>query len=188
MAYTAAYSALFAKPLLNQLIAVIQRDQAGAIGIVNSALNPIKEFHKGPGVRTAFPWLMLVVDDVAFDEEVPSYPASGPRRWDARVSLSLDVGQFDQEVARDNAQDYARVLDMIVTSADLNGTGPYSSWLTALPITHETVPGGITTPNAPGSFKEVFVAGQHYSLISRPDIEVPVVNVTTTLIFRFQEQ
>jgi hypothetical protein len=188
MMYTAAYSALFAKPLLNQLIAVIQRDQAGAINIVNAALNPINEFHKGPGMRTAFPWLMLAVDGVAFDEEVPSYPSSGPRRWDARVSLALDVGQFDQEMAQDNAQDYARVLDMIVTSADLNGTGPYSSWLTALPITHETVPGGITTPNAPGSFKEVFVAGQHYSLTSLPDIEVPVVNVTTRLIFRFQEQ
>jgi hypothetical protein len=188
MAYIAAYSALFAKPLLNQLIAVIQRDQAGAIAIVNSMLNPIKEFHKGPGMRTAFPWLMLTVDGMAFDEEVPSYPSSGPRRWEARVSLSLDVGQFDQEIAQDNAQDYARVLDMIVSSADLNGTGPYSSWVTALPITHETVPSGITSPNAPGSFKEVFIASQHYSLTSRPDIEAPVVTVTTLMIFRFQEQ
>jgi hypothetical protein len=187
MAYIAAYSALFAKPLLNQLIAVIQRDQAGAIAIVNSMLNPIKELHKGPGMRTAFPWLMLTVDGMAFDEEVPSYPSSGPRRWEARVSLSLDVGQFDQEIAQDNAQDYARVLDMIVSSADLNGTGPYSSWVTALPITHETVPSGITSPNAPGSFKEVFIASQHYSLTSRPDIEAPVVTVTTLMIFRFQE-
>jgi hypothetical protein len=188
MAYTAAYSALFAKPLLNQLIAVIQRDQPGAIGIVNSTLNPITEFHKGPGVRTAFPWLTLALEGVDFDEDVPSYPSSGPRRWDARVSLSLDVGQFDQEMAQDNAQDYARVLDMIVTSADLNGTGPYSSWLTALPITHETVPGGTTTPNAPGSFKGVFIESQRYSLATRDEIEAPVLTVTTMLIFRFQEQ
>ena len=188
MAYIAAYSALFAKPLLNQLIAVIQRDQAGAIAIVNSMLNPIKEFHKGPGMRTAFPWLMLTVDGMAFDEEVPSYPSSGPRRWEARVSLSLDVGQFDQEIAQDNAQDYARVLDMIVTSADLNGVGPYSSWITALPIVHETVPGGTTTPNAPGTFKEVVVVGQHYSVTAPNEIEVPVLTVTLRLIFRFQEQ
>ena len=188
MAYIAAYSALFVKPLLNQLIAVIQRDQAGAIAIVNSSLKPIAEFHKGPGVRTAFPWLTVAVEGVAFDEEVPSYPSSGPRRWDARVSLSLDVGHFDQEMAQDNAQDYARVLDMIITSADLNGTGPYSSWLTALPIVHETMPSGVTTPNAPGSFKEVFVASQHYSLTSCADIEVPVLTVTTIVMFRLQEQ
>jgi len=188
MPYTPAYSALFAKPLLNQLVAVIQRDQAGAIARVNSTLSPITEFHKGPGVRTAFPWLTLALEGVTFDEEVPSYPSSGPRRWEARVSLALDVGQFDQEMAQDNAQDYARVLDMIVTSADLNGTGPYSSWLTALPITHETVPGGITTPNTPDSFKGVFIESQRYSLATRNEIEAPVVTVTMTLIFRFQEQ
>jgi len=187
MAYIAAYSALFAKPLLNQLIAVIQRDQAGAIAIVNSMLNPIKEFHKGPGMRTAFPWLMLTVDGMAFDEEVPSYPSSGPRRWEARVSLSLDVGQFDQEIAQDNAQDYARVLDMIITSADLNGSGPYSSWVTALPITHETVPAGFTTPNNPSAFKEVFIASQRYSLTTRNEIETPILTATTSVIFRFQE-
>jgi hypothetical protein len=188
MAYTAAYSALFAKPLLNQLIALIQRDQAGAIAVVNSMLNPITEFHKGPGMRTAFPWLLLALEAVDFDEEVPSYPSSGPRRWNARVSLSLDVGQFDQEMAQDNAQDYARVLDMIITSADLNGTGPYSSWLTALPITHETVPVGTTTPNAPGSFKGVFIESQRYSLATRNEIEAPVLTVTMMLTFRFHEQ
>src|SRR6516162_8585374 len=188
MAYIAAYSALFAKPLLNQLIAVIQRDQAGAIALVNSTLSPVAEFHKGPGMRTAFPWLTATLEGITFDEEVPSYPSSGPRRWDARVSLSLDVGQFDQEMAQDNAQDYARVLDMIVTSADLNGSGPLSSWLTALPITHETVPSGTTTPNASETFKEVFIASQRYSLTTRNEIETPVLTVTTSVIFRLQEQ
>ena len=188
MTYTAAYSALFAKPLLNQLIAIIQRDQEGAIAAVNSALNPINEFHKGPGARTAFPWLTLAVDGLAFDEEVAPYPSSGPRVWDAHVSLALDIGQFDQEVAQDNAQDYARVLDMIITSADLNGSGPYSSWVTALPITHETVPSRVTTPNSPGSFKEVFIASQRYSLTTRSEIETPVLTATMSVVFRFQEQ
>jgi len=188
MSYTAAYNALFAKPLLNQLIAVIQRDQAGAIAIVNSNLQVINEFHKGPGARTAFPWLTLALDGLAFSEEVAPYPSSGPRVWDAHCSLALDVGQFDQEMAQDNAQDYARVLDMIVTSADLNGSGPYSSWVSVLPIAHETVPSGTTMPNAPGSFKEVFVASQRYSLTTRNEIEAPVLTVTTSVIFRFQEQ
>ena len=187
MPYVNAYNALFAKPLLNQLIAIIQRDQAGAIAIVNSTLNPINEFHKGPGARTAFPWLTLALDGLAFSEDVAPYPSSGPRVWDAHVSIALDVGQFDQEMAQDNAQDYARVLDMIITSADLNGSGPYSSWVTALPITHETVPAGFTTPNNPSAFKEVFIASQRYSLTTRNEIETPILTATTSVIFRFQE-
>ena len=68
MPYTPAYNATFAKPLVNQLIAIIQRDQASALGIVNPSLSPIAEFHKGPGTRTAFPWLVVSVDSLRFDQ------------------------------------------------------------------------------------------------------------------------
>jgi hypothetical protein len=134
-------------------------------------------------MRTAFPWLTIGLDGLTFTEDV-----LGTRQSRPRIALTLDVGQFDSEMAQDNAQDYARVLDMIITSAELNGTGPYSSWLTALPITHETVPVGTTTPNAPGSFKGVFIESQRYSLATRNEIEAPVLTVTTMLTFRFQEQ
>ncbi len=77
---------------------------------------------------------------------------------------------------------------MIITSADLNGTGPYSSWLTALPITHETVPVGTTTPNAPGSFKGVFIVSQRYLLATRTKSKLPVLTVTMILTLGFQEQ
>ncbi len=182
MPFTPTWNATFAKPLLNQLIAIIQRDQAAAIAIVNSALNPINEFHKGPGLRTAFPWLTLAVEGVAFDPTAEGFT----RRQQARVSLALDVGQFDQEMAQDNAQDYARVLDMIVTSA---GPQPSSlaDWITALPISHETVPGGTTAPNAAGSVKEVFVESHAYSLVAGQNIEIPVLRVTINVLFDLEE-
>src|SRR5947209_6267366 len=122
MPYIPAYSALFAKPLLNQLIAIIQRDQAAAIAIVNGSLQTINEFHKGPGMRTAYPWLTLAVDGMSFDRA--AHPQT--RHEFARVSLALDVGQFDQEFAQDNAQDYARMLDVAITSA------PSSDWTAPL--------------------------------------------------------
>ena len=50
------------------------------------------------------------------------------------------------------------------------------------------MPSGTTTPNASGSFKEVFIASQRYSLTTRNEIEAPVLTVTTSVIFRFQEQ
>src|SRR5947207_965201 len=112
---------LFAKPLINQLIAIIQSDQAAGLAaanaeraaVGNAALDPIAEFHKGPGTRTAFPWLTLSVDGVTFEQEAEVFT----RQSKCKISLVLDVGQFDQEMAQDNAQDYARMLDMIVTSA-----------------------------------------------------------------------
>jgi hypothetical protein len=176
MAYTPTWSALFAKPLLNQCIAIIQRDQASAIAVVNSQLAPINEFHKGPGVRTAFPWLTLAADGIAFSEDV-----LGTRQGRSRLSLGVDIGQFDQEMAQDNAQDYARVLDMVVTTATS------ADWETPLPITHETVPSGTTTPSAPGSVKEVFVESHSYGLVTLPQIEVPALRVTLALQFQLEE-
>ncbi len=177
MPYTPAYNALFAKPLLNQLIAIIQRDQAAAIAIVNPALSPINEFHKGPGFRTAFPWLTLAVDGVAFDQEAQTFT----RHQSARVSLALDTGQFDQELAQDNAQDYARVVDIIATTA------PLSDFSVPLAITHETVPGGTTTPGASGTVKEVFVESHRYGLVTAQQIEIPVLRVTLSLLFELEE-
>jgi hypothetical protein len=177
MVYVPAYNALFAKPLINQCIAVIQRDQAAAISSVNANLQPITEFHKAPGLRTAFPWLVLVVESVAFAED--GYPYA--RSQQVQISLGLEVGQFDQEIAQDNAQDYARVLDMIVTTAT------NADWVTSLPVEHETVPSGITSPGALGSVKEAFVQAHHYSLVSTQGIQAPILRVTLSLKFRLEE-
>src|SRR2546428_11802239 len=108
MPYTPAYNALFAKPLLNQCIALIQRDQANALAVINAArvaagnaaLDPIEQFHKGPGTRTAFPWLTLSLDGVTFDREAEVFT----RHSTSKISLVLDAGQFDQEMAQDDAQ------------------------------------------------------------------------------------
>lgn len=176
MTYTPAWNATFAKPLLNQCIALIQRDQASAIALVNPALAPIAQFHKGAAVRTSLPWLTVAVESVAFTESTPFVRASR-----SAVSLSLDVGQFDQEFAQDNAQDYARVLDMVITSAS------GADWVTPLPITLETVPGGLTTPPAAGAVKEVFVAAQRFSKALQPGLSTPVMNATLEVIFELQE-
>lgn len=176
MSYTPDWNALFAKPLLNQCIALIQRDQASAIAIVNPALGLIGEFHKGPGLRTALPWLTVSLDGVEFSEDV-----LGTRQSRPRIALVLDVGQFDQEMAQDNAQDYARVLDVVMTTAS------ESDWETPLPITQETVPTGMTSPNAAGSVKEVFVASHRYGVVTLDEIQTPVLRVTLNLDFVLEE-
>src|SRR5487761_275545 len=176
MAYRPAWKATFTKPLLNQTIALMQRDQPVAIAFVNSRLAVINEFHKSPGARTALPWLTISADKTEFD---PGSPRT--RSYRSTLVLALDVGQFDQEMAQDNAQDYARVLDMIVTTA--SGT----DWITPLPIQHETAPGGLTAPPTPGSVKEVFVESHRYGVVSQAGIQGPILRVTLSVLFEVQE-
>ena len=176
MSYNPAWNATFAKPLVNQAIALIQRDQAAAISIVNQALQPISEFHKGPSMRTAFPWLLLAVNGLAFDRAQPL-----TRHAEAHLSFMLETGQFDQEFAQDLAQDYAQMLDMILTTATGN------DWMTALPIVHETVPAGTTTPPESASVKDVFIESHKYDLITLPEIDAPVMRVTLDVLFELEE-
>lgn len=176
MTFAPAWNATFSKPLLNQAIAIIQRDQTAAFALVNPELTPISEFHKGPGLRTAFPWLTLAADQTEFDVSSP-----WTRSWHTSMTLTLDTGQFDQELTQDNAQDYAHVLDMILTSA----IG--ADWTAPLPIIHETVPSGVTSPSGAGSVKDTFVASHRYSLTNQSGVDVPVMRVVITAVFKLQE-
>lgn len=189
MSWTNAYAAKFAKPLVNQLLAIIQRDQNVALDVINAArdadgnpsLAPIAEFHKGPGTRTGWPWVTLEIGATNFERA----DERTTRHHQVRIDLALDAGQYDQEMAQEDAQDYARLLDMIITSA-----GPWPSlgdWTTALPIQHETVPSGATVPNAAGTVNDVFIESHLPAKVSLPNTDVPVMRVTLTVLFELEE-
>jgi len=189
MSWTQAYQAQFAKPLVSQLIAIIQRDQASALTVINTAraaegnqaLSPIAEFHKGPGSRTGWPWLFLEIGPTNFNRD----DDKATRHHEVRINLAVDTSQFDLEMAQEDAQDYARLLDMIITSA-----GPWPSlgdWTTSLPIQHETVPSGATQPNASGTVNDVFVESHVPGKVSVPEVDAPVMRVTLTVLFELEE-
>jgi hypothetical protein len=189
MAWVQAYKAQFAKPLVNQLIAIIQRDQAAALAVINAAraadgnqaLCPISEFHKGPESRTGWPWLTLEIGPTTFNRG----DDKATRHHELRLNLALDTGQYDQEMAQEDAQDYARLLDMIITSA-----GPWPSlgdWTTSLPIQHGTVPSGATVPNAAGTVNEVFVESHVPGQVTAPGTDVPIMRITLTVLFELEE-
>jgi hypothetical protein len=189
MSWQQAYNAQFAKPLVNQLIAIIQRDQAAALAVINAAratdgnqpLVAIAEFHKGPGPRTGWPWLSLELGPTNFDRG----DDKATRHHGVRVNLALDTGQYDQEMAQEDAQDYARLLDMIISSA-----GPWPSlgdWTSPLPIQQETVPNGTTVPNAAGTVNDVFVESHVPGQVSVPGIDVPIMRITLAVLFELEE-
>jgi hypothetical protein len=189
MSWTQAYQAQFAKPLLNQLIAIIQRDQAAALSFINAArtvdgnqpLVPIAEFHKGPGTETAWPWLYFGIGPTHFERG----DDKTTRHHEVRISLALDTGQYDQEMAQEDAQDYARLLDIVITSA---GPWPFlGDWTTALPIQHETVPSGMTVPNVAGTVNDVFIESHVPSQVTLPSVDLPIMRVTLSVLFELDE-
>lgn len=182
MPYTPAFTAKFAKPLLIQALAIVQRDQASALALVNAALPAIGEFHFGRGARTALPWLTFLADGPSFIPNDDLYYREGI----VRLQLAIDVGEFDQEIAQLNALDYVRALDIVVTSA-----GPGKSlkdWTTPLPVAHEMVPSGTTSPNAAGQVKDVRVESHRYTLADVDGYENPIVRGTLTIAVHLIEQ
>jgi len=184
MAYTPAFSAQFAKPLLMQAIALIQRDQAAAMAVVNSALKPINEFHVGRGARTALPWITLVADGPRF---IPNDDLLY-REGDVALAVEIDVGEFDQEVAQLSAHDYVRVVDIILTTAGTNRKPSLLDWMTSLPVVHEMAPSGMTTPNAAGTVKDVKVQSHRYTVADVDGYDAPIVRGTLNVLVHLIEK
>ena len=105
-------------------------------------------------------------------------------------SLATDINAGQQQQSGLTVQtfdltqpqpDYARLLDMVVTTATL------ADFTAPLPITHETVPSGTTTPPAASAVKEVFVGSHRYGSVTLPEIQAPVLRVTLELMFDLEE-
>ena len=139
---TPRYQAKFAKTLVNQLIAIRQRDQQAALDLVNAArpagraLKPFAAFHKEAAPIQNWPALVLVAQETAFNEASDA----DLRTQTVRFFCALAVTGTNPEWLSEDAMDYLRAMDMILTSA------PLSDFYVALPIAHVTVPGGTTSP------------------------------------------
>ncbi len=146
---TSRYHAQFAKTLVNQLIAILQRDQQSALDLINAArpagraLKPFKAFHKEAAPIQNWPALVLVAQEARFD------PDSDAELRTATFSFicALALTGTDPEWLAEDAMDSLRAVDIVLTSA------PLSDFYSALPISHSTAPGGATTPLDPAFSK-----------------------------------
>ena len=143
---TPTWNATFARPLFDQIIALIQRDQAAAIQIVNPAItDPIAQFHKGFAPRVQLPHMTVWAHGSSFALE-----AQLARRSTSDISVAVEVGSYDQELAQELAWDWARIIDIILTSATAE------DWWTALPVTYfDQATPSQTAPPAQGTLHAV---------------------------------
>ena len=181
MSWTNRYNATYVKPLLNQVIAVIQRDQAAAIAVVNPHLEPLTEFHKGPVTPTVPLWMYLGLGNIRFDQE-----SWETRHYLATLQLALYVAQVDPDQGQELIFDYGRMVDMVLTSA---GPPPsFADRTTALPIVWPPgAVGAVTTPPAAGSVKEVFVDSHEYGPVRMGESEMPLWRVMLNVLFEMEE-
>lgn len=146
---TPRYQAQFAKTLVNQLIAIIQRDQQSALDLINAsrpagrALKPFKAFHKEAAPIQNWPAVVLVAQQTTFEVDSDS----DLRTESVSFFCALALTGTDPEWLSEDAMDYLRAVDTVLTSA------PLSDFYAALPIAHTTAPGGTTAPLDPGVSK-----------------------------------
>ena len=142
---TQRYQATFAKPLVNQLIAILQRDQQEALDAINAArpagraLKPFAAFHKEAGTVQNWPALVLVPQETTFDTQSDD----DLRTQSLHFICAMAITGTDPEWLAEDALDYLRAVDVVLTSA------PLSDFYLGLAIAHRTVPGGQTTPLDP---------------------------------------
>lgn len=135
------YQATFAKPLVNQLIAILQRDQQAALDLVNAsrppgrALKPFVAFHKEVVTVQNWPALVLVAQETAFD----THSDADLRTETLRCICALAITGTDPEWLAEDTLDYLRAVDMVLTSA------PLADFYAPLAISHRTVPEDQTT-------------------------------------------
>ena len=134
------YQAGFAKPLVDQLIAILQRDQQAALDIVNAArppgreLNPFQAFHKEVVSVQNWPALVLVAQEVNFNTDSDA----DLRTQSVRFLCAMAISGADPEWLAEDALDTLRAVDIVLTST------PLADFYAALSIDHRTVPGGET--------------------------------------------
>jgi len=134
------YQAKLAKPLVNQLIAILQRDQQAALDIVNAArppgreLKPFAAFHKEVVTVQNWPALVLAPQEISFDANSDA----DLRTQSLRFVCAMAITGADPEWLAEDALDYLRAVDMVLTSA------PLGDFYAPLDINHRTVPDGQT--------------------------------------------
>ncbi len=145
----ARYQAQFVKPLVNQLLAILQRDQQAALDLVNAErppgreLPPFAAFHKEAARIQNWPALVLVAQEDAFH----SNSDADLRTQSVRFFCAMAISGTDPEWLAENAMDYLRAVDGVLTSA------PLADFYSPLDIQHVTVPGGTTAPLDPAVSK-----------------------------------
>ena len=170
MSWTPAYQAGFTEQLIDQLLAVIQRDQRAALDFVQGGVLPvlpsIASYQTSPTATQQYPVALLAPIEDVFDAEAQA----GSLHYSSFLRCEIAVSNQDSRIMARLLQRYIRALDAVFHSlADSNGSlGFAASFYTSLPLDLPELGGTVnTTPLAAGTVKELWVGRHELSEIQR---------------------
>jgi hypothetical protein len=127
MSWQALFKLSLGFTLIDQLIALVQRDQAAALEYVLAnfpalpqgvTVVPVQFFFRGPGSKPQPPYIIVSVQGPDYDLN-----AEPPLKGTHAFTVICDCGDFDNEDVVWQAQVYALTLMQVLT-ASLYGPGP----------------------------------------------------------------
>jgi len=163
MTWAAKSSAKLVKPVVRQLMALIQRDQRAALdvagGIIKPAAGYLPDIVNYAFARVEikqFPGVLLTPLGTAFDED-----EDGTVHQFIKIACVVAVQHQDPEVLAELLEDYMLAVYLL-----FEAIGP-ADWPAALTLTHRKFTGGaMTTAGVPaGKVKKLFVNSHDYSEI-----------------------
>jgi len=161
MAWTWKYNSISAKPIIRQLMAIVQRDQRAALDHVGgtNVLPSFSGYYFSERPVKQFPALMLRASRRAFTREV-----AGTRQGTLEALAGVAVQHQDPEAAAELLYDYLEAL------AELFESFPLSDLSVPLTLTHPMFSGGsLTLTGLPATTRvtDVFVARDDSGALAR---------------------
>jgi hypothetical protein len=144
MTWTSRFQAGFAKPLIRQLVAFVQRDQRAALDWVGTGyekpLADIVSYQLSPMAIPQFPGILIAPGPTVFDRD-----STGSLKYTTSVYCVIALTHQSQDTLSELLQDYVRALDALFNTLPLSDF--HSSWDLNLPIlgTIQTEPIPATT-------------------------------------------
>jgi hypothetical protein len=165
MAWTSKYNAGFTKPLIRQLLSIIQRDQRAALDFVGGAgvLPDIVSYQLAPKSMPNYPALFIAPLSIDFRRDSDAGALPNAVFLECVVTVASAV---DDPIVIELLEDYVRALDAIFNTLQAN---TLADVYTSRNVTIESL-GTITAPALdPGTLKDLFVMAHQYDRLQWMD-------------------
>lgn len=163
MPFTAPYAAQFTKPLIRQIIAIIQRDMPSALTLVGGGYQSFLEYDLAVMPPNSTPQLVVVPGRVMVDESTEQTL----ERTQTLLTFLVTVGNQDPNLLAEQLQDYVRALSYVLDAQGSNLDSDQTGFYQALTLTLETLGTITTTPMTFGTVEYFRVIGHEYGALAR---------------------
>lgn len=183
MPWTSKFAALFTKPLVRQIVAILNRDIQSALDYVSGVPGSLPKFSEWDLALLPveqFPAILVAPQTDEFDPE-----SLGSLQQKIRVFVSLAVTHQNRNTLAEQVQDYVRAVDEVLNSAWwLTPTDFYAS----LALPSPPFATGSTTAGLPsGSLVRLFIEGHAYDEIRRVSQGPFALAATISLLCELEE-